>query len=230
MQNSITPGLLSLGLLILGAILLLFSGGNLGGTIILLIKNKGIRIFIGSLGVVLIAIGTVGVLREIFPSSTQKELSYSIETPTPTSLMQVTPTVYQQPNEGVSTPPAIPVTGEENLTSTCLSTEYIPPIDGIHPPIGSAICIPSGTIAWISSDPAQINISDIYNKKFTVGFTFILFGPVRFTISDVNSIHVRLDSRTDDSLVGNFDGKSINLVYRNGKVCDYVTYNGSTCP
>lgn len=117
------------------------------------------------------------------------------------------------------------------VVAECLSTDYTPPLTGVHPPIGTQVCIPSGDIAWISSDPAQFSIPSInYNKTFNVGFTFMLFGPVKFKVSGVQSKSVWMDTRENTSLMGNFDGKTLNLIYQNGKVCDFALYTGTACP
>ncbi len=117
------------------------------------------------------------------------------------------------------------------VVAGCLSTDYTPPLTGVHPPIDTQICVPPGNIAWISSDPAQISIPSInYNKTFNVGFTFMLFGPVKFRVSGVQSRYIWMDTRVNTSLMGNFDGKSLNLIYQNGRVCDFAQYTGTACP
>ncbi|GAB4578824.1 MAG: hypothetical protein Fur0022_15610 [Anaerolineales bacterium] len=114
----------------------------------------------------------------------------------------------------------------------CSPDDYTPSFGGGNPPIGKSICIPAGTIGWISSDAAHINIPGIYDNTLGSGFTFVIFGPAKFTVTLVNAQNIRLDVRvsTDTSLVGNFDGKTINLVYQDGKVCEYSAYTGLACP
>jgi hypothetical protein len=128
-----------------------------------------------------------------------------------------------------ATSPSVPVSEPTDI-SDCLPTDFIPAAGGSHPPIDTVICIPTGAVAWISSDAATISILESYNKPFYTGFTFTLFGPVKFMISGVESDKVRLDVRGDASLLGTFDGKLTNLVYINNKVCDYSDFTGSACP
>lgn len=115
--------------------------------------------------------------------------------------------------------------------SDCLPTEYVTPVTGVHPPIDTVICVPSGFMTWISSDPAQFSISSInYNMTFSTGYTFFLFGPVKFTVSSVQENNIWMDTRPNTSLFGNLDEKLLNLVYQDGKVCDYALYAGVSCP
>lgn len=115
-------------------------------------------------------------------------------------------------------------------TFACSSEDYIPEPGGGTPPIDRQVCISEGRIAWISSDPAYFEIPGTYSESIGEGFTFALFGPVKFTISGVPQQNVRLDVRLDESLVGNYDGKSHNLIYQNGKVCAHTEFTGSFCP
>lgn len=118
---------------------------------------------------------------------------------------------------------------ESRPTFTCTTEDYVPPPNASIVPIGSEICIPRGAIAWISSDPAAISIPGVYEEIYGQGFTFALFGPVKFTVSDVDPSKIRLDMRSETSLVGNYDGKSLNLVYHDGKVCEHANFDSSSC-
>lgn len=113
----------------------------------------------------------------------------------------------------------------------CSENDYVPNLGAIKPPTDTEICIPDGTVGWISSDPARFTIPGVYNEPPTTGFTFALFGPAKFTISGIqNNNNVRLDLRADSSLVGNYDGKLLNLIYKDGQVCEHEAFTGSRCP
>ena len=118
---------------------------------------------------------------------------------------------------------------ESQPVFACTAEDYVPPFNASSAPIGSEICIPRGAVAWISSDPAAISIPGLYEEVYGQGFTFALFGPVKFTISGVASDKIRLDVRSEAGLVGNYDGKSLNLVYRDGKICEHSNFDGSSC-
>jgi hypothetical protein len=226
MENP-SSGLLSFGLLLVGVLLLIFSGGDIGGQITVFVKNKFVRIFIGILGIVLLGIGLVGVVRNIFPSS-QNELVAATDIPISTIAPTFTATIppIVNPTETQSV-----VIEQTSIPADCLSTEFVAPIMGDHPPIDTVICVPSGSYTWISSDPAQFSISSIgYNQTFNVGYTFFLFGPVKFTVSGVQSKYIWMDTRNDVSLFGHLDEKSLNLIYQDGKVCDLALYAGTACP
>lgn len=226
MENP-SSGLLSFGLLLVGVILLIFSGGDIGGQITVFVKNKLVRIFIGALGIVLLGIGLVGVIRNIFPP-TQDELVVATETatsfPVPTLTATIPPVVNPTETQSI-------IIEQTSIPADCLSAEFVAPIGGDHPPIDTLICVPSGSYVWISSDPAQFSISSIgYNQTFNVGYTFFLFGPVKFTVSGVQSKYIWMDTRKDVSLFGHLDEKSLNLIYQDGKVCDLALYAGTACP
>lgn len=226
MENP-SSGLLSFGLLIIGSILLIFSAGNIGGQFTLFINNKFVRFFIGVIGVVLLGIGLTGVVRNIF---TPLPNNHAVATESPTAI--------NLPTFTATIPPLVNPTNTQSasveqtqIPSDCLSTEYVTPITGAHPPIDTIICVPSGAYTWISSDPAQFNIPSInYNQTFNVGYTFFLFGPVKFTVSSVQSKYIWIDTRNNVSMFGQLDEKALNLIYQDGKVCDLTSYAGTACP
>jgi hypothetical protein len=240
MQNLITPGVLSFGLLLIGALLFLFSAGNVDIRQIKILIDEKTRRLVRVMGIVLILIGLVGVIREIFFNSPQNvsvpPTAISIST---SALLPLAQPDTQQPSTNNPTATLVSniftttqtATEQPQVVADCLPTDYIPSMTGYHPPIDTLICIPSGVITWISSDAAQFSIPSIgYNKTFSVGYTFVLFGPVKFTISSVQSKFVWMDSRTDTSLVNNLGEKTLNLIYQDGKVCDLALYTGAACP
>lgn len=111
----------------------------------------------------------------------------------------------------------------------CKPDEHIVSDGQSDPLIGSEMCVPSGSVAWISSDPALVVIPGVYERSHPMGFTFSLFGPVRFTIYGVDSDDVHLVRSSESNLVGNTDGKSLNLVYIDGKVCAIEDYQNYSC-
>jgi len=176
-------------------------------------------------------------LYSLMQSPSQQAENTSTETPTmPVNNISETPTTLTQNispeiNTPIPTATQSIIIEQTAIPSDCFSTEYVAPITGVHPPIDTVICVPSGAYTWISSDPAQFSIPSIsYNQTFNVGYTFFLFGPVKFTVSGVQSKYIWMDTRNDVSMFGHLDEKSLNLIYQDSKVCDLALYAGTACP
>lgn len=177
---------------------------------------------------------------QVTVAAEQSSIEEQLRTPRPTDEANFAPTATAlaiQSSQIEATRQAIEIKQRQieatqtAVVAECLPTDYIPPLTGVHPPVDTQICIPTGNIAWISGDPAQFSIPSInYNKTFNAGFTFMLFGPVKFKMSGVQSRVVWMDTRENTSLMGNLDGKTLNLIYQNGKVCDFALYTGTACP
>ncbi len=122
-----TPGVLSLGLLIIGALLLLFSAGNIGGYVSILIGNNAVRILIGSIGMILIIIGLSGVVREIFfasspTASIPAETSIPANTSLPPTLAATRQTITDNPTATVVVLSASPSSTAQPQTPTPATT------------------------------------------------------------------------------------------------------------
>lgn len=210
-------------ILVIGGVVFLFFAyvNKIGGDIQTDPKNKRSMIKIGS---ILIIVG-IGLYAAPVILQTSSEGNSNSSNSTTQSAND-----SQQSNSPTNTATREDEDQQQSELSDCLSEEYIPAPGGVSPPVNSVICIPSGYIAWISSDPAYFEIPEIYSNTFTVGYAFVLFGPVKFSVSGVESSNIRLDLRTDISLLGNYDGKSINMVFQDGLVCDHAVYTGTKCP
>lgn len=176
------------------------------------------------------------VTESVATQSVQEEptiVSLIDETSTNTPII-TNATVPPSTNQPLLTPTftLVPTLPNSSIDFGCESDDIVPELGGSNPPIGTTICIPSWAFGWISTDKANFEIPDVYFNEFPVGFTISLFGPVRFVLSEVESENVRLDVRdlADTSLLGNSDNKSINLVYKDGKVCSFSDYTGFECP
>jgi len=190
------------------------------------VRARNLGIFGGVL--IILALGSSYLVAFVsLPVSPNTNIVESTSAPTD---IKVSPVASAVATPLINVTATISTANQQTEEPECSTTDFIVPLGGINPPVGSVICVPSGVISWISSDPARFTIPEIYEAKLTEGFTFTLFGPVKFVLSDVVGANARLDSRTNTSLLGNFDNKPRNLVYINGKVCEYVEYTGSGCP